>query len=130
MKAPRLWPAFLLGAASALILACGDRSPLGVAARAPTPHSDLIGGLLAPSGLLTCQPLPYDSTTQTIGPDGGTIYIGSHSLDIPAGALPSPTMITAVDRKSTRLNSSHSQISYAVFCLKKKKKKTYTNVIP
>src|SRR5688572_31892866 len=30
----------------------------------------------------------------------------------------------AVDRKSTRLNSSHSQISYAVFCLKKKKKKT------
>src|SRR2546427_9468254 len=31
------------------------------------------------------------------------------------------------DRKSTRLNSSHSQISYAVFCLKKKKKrKNYT----
>src|SRR5688572_30944408 len=28
----------------------------------------------------------------------------------------------AEDRKSTRLNSSHSQISYAVFCLKKKKK--------
>src|SRR5688572_31449489 len=37
------------------------------------------------------------------------------------------------DRKSTRLNSSHSQISYAVFCLKKKKKTdpqtTYTNTI-
>src|SRR2546430_12003433 len=31
------------------------------------------------------------------------------------------------DRKSTRLNSSHSQISYAVFCLKKKKKKN-TNI--
>src|SRR5205085_3615794 len=30
---------------------------------------------------------------------------------------------TPTDRKSTRLNSSHSQISYAVFCLKKKKKK-------
>src|SRR2546427_4154 len=30
---------------------------------------------------------------------------------------------TYLDRKSTRLNSSHSQISYAVFCLKKKKKK-------
>src|SRR2546427_8741464 len=29
----------------------------------------------------------------------------------------------SLDRKSTRLNSSHSQISYAVFCLKKKKKK-------
>src|SRR5688572_31710130 len=30
---------------------------------------------------------------------------------------------TSLDRKSTRLNSSYSQISYAVFCLKKKKKK-------
>src|SRR5690349_23357862 len=30
---------------------------------------------------------------------------------------------TAEDRKSTRLNSSHVEISYAVFCLKKKKKK-------
>src|SRR2546427_7760433 len=32
-------------------------------------------------------------------------------------------MAFPIDRKSTRLNSSHSQISYAVFCLKKKKKK-------
>src|SRR2546430_10725392 len=39
---------------------------------------------------------------------------GSHAL---VSALPSRR-----DRKSTRLNSSHSQISYAVFCLKKKKK--------
>src|SRR5688572_31714913 len=34
----------------------------------------------------------------------------------------SPIYETLLDRKSTRLNSSHSQISYAVFCLKKKKK--------
>src|SRR2546430_9069973 len=33
-------------------------------------------------------------------------------------------MLSKRDRKSTRLNSSHSQISYAVFCLKKKKKHT------
>src|SRR5690348_18339153 len=32
------------------------------------------------------------------------------------------------DRKSTRLNSSHPSISYAVFCLKKKKKKTYNTM--
>src|SRR2546430_4321099 len=32
------------------------------------------------------------------------------------------------DRKSTRLNSSHSQISYAVFCLKKKKQEHDTSV--
>src|SRR2546427_6241217 len=31
------------------------------------------------------------------------------------------------DRKSTRLNSSHSQISYAVFCLKKKKNTTHSH---
>src|SRR2546427_9336477 len=35
-------------------------------------------------------------------------------------------LLLHTDRKSTRLNSSHSQISYAVFCLKKKKKKTHT----
>src|SRR2546427_7716831 len=33
------------------------------------------------------------------------------------------------DRKSTRLNSSHSQISYAVFCLKKKKKKAQDQIL-
>src|SRR5688572_31746658 len=36
---------------------------------------------------------------------------------------PSRLLARDRDRKSTRLNSSHSQISYAVFCLKKKKKK-------
>src|SRR5256886_13607369 len=39
--------------------------------------------------------------------------------------LPQPISATQ-DRKSTRLNSSHSQISYAVFCLKKKKHITPT----
>src|SRR2546427_2726728 len=47
------------------------------------------------------EPLPASSRTAT------------STLCAPAGR----------DRKSTRLNSSHSQISYAVFCLKKKKKK-------
>src|SRR2546427_7946245 len=36
-------------------------------------------------------------------------------------SLPGDRVLTVGDRKSTRLNSSHSQISYAVFCLKKKK---------
>src|SRR5690348_18053877 len=35
--------------------------------------------------------------------------------------------VQAQDRKSTRLNSSHPSISYAVFCLKKKKKTTQTH---
>src|SRR2546430_4432870 len=36
-------------------------------------------------------------------------------------------LLMSTDRKSTRLNSSHSQISYAVFCLKKKKKNKINN---
>src|SRR2546430_7164105 len=43
------------------------------------------------------------------------------NLPDPTGAGRAPRRLAA-DRKSTRLNSSHSQISYAVFCLKKKKK--------
>src|SRR3712207_8963359 len=39
-----------------------------------------------------------------------------------AFALGSSSLVAGGDRKSTRLNSSHANISYAVFCLKKKKK--------
>src|SRR3712207_7420429 len=42
--------------------------------------------------------------------------------------LPPVHVAQPVDRKSTRLNSSHANISYAVFCLKKKKKK-YTHFL-
>src|SRR2546427_1507256 len=41
---------------------------------------------------------------------------------LPLPPMPIFAQPEQVDRKSTRLNSSHSQISYAVFCLKKKKK--------
>src|SRR5271167_5195587 len=50
----------------------------------------------------------------------------------PSVLAPSPTSVggwrgqRSRDRKSTRLNSSHVSISYAVFCLKKKKKNTTT----
>src|SRR5690349_22354224 len=40
----------------------------------------------------------------------------------PVGEAPRVDTREAADRKSTRLNSSHVEISYAVFCLKKKKK--------
>src|SRR2546421_1552894 len=45
---------------------------------------------------------------------------------MPKCAVPSRinAALVSADRKSTRLNSSHDQISYAVFCLKKKKKLT------
>src|SRR2546427_4452019 len=44
-------------------------------------------------------------------------------LELPKFHFECSREATSEDRKSTRLNSSHSQISYAVFCLKKKKKK-------
>src|SRR5688572_32382533 len=43
---------------------------------------------------------------------------GTHIVRIQEGERWSVTVTAARDRKSTRLNSSHSQISYAVFCLK------------
>src|SRR3712207_8763408 len=39
----------------------------------------------------------------------------------PARLVPGASDVLVLDRKSTRLNSSHANISYAVFCLKKKK---------
>src|SRR2546430_10037506 len=54
-----------------------------------------------------------------------TTLFRSHSPRLASCCTRSPCAtairIAGVDRKSTRLNSSHSQISYAVFCLKKKK---------
>src|SRR5688572_31622790 len=44
-------------------------------------------------------------------------------------ASPRLLFLLSRDRKSTRLNSSHSQISYAVFCLKKKRKHRPADVI-
>src|SRR2546430_4354837 len=47
--------------------------------------------------------------------------IGRSAPKIEPTAAPFVSVSQPPDRKSTRLNSSHSQISYAVFCLKKKK---------
>src|SRR2546430_8461129 len=49
--------------------------------------------------------------------------VGVQEVGVPLPSEVAPARVLR-DRKSTRLNSSHSQISYAVFCLKKKKKST------
>src|SRR2546430_8360557 len=54
---------------------------------------------------------------------------GYPSLSVPEGRAPSRIPGSAQDRKSTRLNSSHSQISYAVFCLKKKTTDKHTHAL-
>src|SRR3712207_8667705 len=75
------------------------------------------------SAALTSSMMPASADTGTATPvpaRGGTAYTG----DMIAGK----PVVTALDvedledRKSTRLNSSHANNSYAVFCLKKKKK--------
>src|SRR2546430_4961719 len=56
---------------------------------------------------------------------GGATVGRDNQLDVVvliAGADEDAHRLVPLDRKSTRLNSSHSQISYAVFCLKKKKR--------
>src|SRR2546430_13079894 len=56
------------------------------------------------------------------GPDDERVHVQETGLlQIKRIMLNSVATVHHVDRKSTRLNSSHSQISYAVFCLKKKK---------
>src|SRR5688572_8955948 len=57
-------------------------------------------------------------------PSGDVFVIGFAKPDVARELSTASQEMT--DRKSTRLNSSHSQISYAVFCLKKKKKKENT----
>src|SRR2546430_13704106 len=54
-------------------------------------------------------------------PTGDFVAIASGPNDIGVSQIWNGKAGLATDRKSTRLNSSHSQISYAVFCLKKKK---------
>src|SRR5256885_12604291 len=60
-------------------------------------------------------------------PCGGDAHraIGAHATGVGAGVALAQSLVVlgrGEDRKSTRLNSSHLVISYAVFCLKKKKK--------
>src|SRR2546422_4977314 len=69
---------------------------------------------------------PYTTLFRS-GPAGGVVKVSKHNLVVPAGALSTVVSITA-RWKSTRLNSSHGYISYAVFCLKKKKKTEYNTV--
>src|SRR5438270_6510304 len=58
----------------------------------------------------------------------GTFILGIGFYSIPKLRKLKPFALRE-DRKSTRLNSSHSQISYAVFCLKKKKKKNTLQIL-
>ncbi len=103
----RLVPALLLVVGLFGFSGCGTDGPT-----APeSPEASLLlgnhGGLLGTgvgSGLLSCTPLPYARTEQTVGPAGGTLVVGPHQLVVPAGALSAPVLITA-EAPSDSVNS-------------------------
>src|SRR3712207_8524767 len=72
--------------------------------------------------------LPAESGSVVLSPPAATIgYLPQETERRPGETVLAATARrTGVDRKSTRLNSSHANISYAVFCLKKKTKIQYS----
>src|SRR2546430_7426794 len=85
------------------------------------PYTTLIRSILAgpPPGVLGMSGgFPNPATFQTDVLDGIAARLIRDEPGVALQYAPSEG-IASVDRKSTRLNSSHSQISYAVFCLKK-----------
>src|SRR5205085_6413332 len=91
------------------------------------PYTTLFRSIAAPStrnnnpGLASIsksfQPCSYKSEHASLNGKRGSL-----GCSAPGSPYPRLQRKFDLDRKSTRLNSSHSQISYAVFCLKKKKK--------
>src|SRR2546430_7876816 len=65
--------------------------------------------------------LPISETTCRKFAACSSAKVGDFFVEVGEGGFEGLAMVGMRDRKSTRLNSSHSQISYAVFCLKKKK---------
>jgi hypothetical protein len=108
----RLLSVALLAWIAVAALSCAD--PTNPAPRSPGVNGDLFGELRQLTGLLQCTPLPYDSVTQTIGPEGGTINVGPHSFTVPAGALDTDVTITAVTPPDT-LNRVQFQPEGLVF---------------
>ena len=98
----------LLGGVSC---AAGDTNPMGPEAAQPVEQPSLllgdllgdvgdalgstVGGVLKVTDLLTCTQQKYVAVTQTVGPKGGKITVGEHTLVIPEGALSKKTTITA-----------------------------------
>src|SRR2546422_1368254 len=72
----------------------------------------------APKGLEFAAPASPAAARRSHDPPNGTRSLSDSD----------PRRVSGRDRKSTRLNSSHGYISYAVFCLKKKKQTMYDRI--
>jgi len=97
VKSTRVLFAFVLAGALSLASCSSPEEPVAPGDEAPSAQLAGNGLLGTPigSGLLACNPLPYAADSALIGPSGGTLAIGPHTLTVPAGALASPVLITA-----------------------------------
>lgn len=80
------------------LVSCGEPTPLGPSAQSAAPSADLLGtlsGALTKTGLIKCSPLPPAWGSAWVGPLGGVIQVGPHTLSVPAGALDHSVLISA-----------------------------------
>lgn len=99
MKTFRLVLSALLATGSLAVMSCADRSPVAPRASETAALADLTSpatGLLKRVGLLTCTPLPTAWGVKDIGPAGGVITVGPHTLTVPPGALSHKVTIVGV----------------------------------
>ncbi|HXV85905.1 MAG TPA: hypothetical protein VD793_04355 [Gemmatimonadales bacterium] len=95
MKPKRYLSAVFLMTALLAVTSCMDDRAVNGPEQLPSPDYGLFDGLLKPTGLLDCKPLPYASATETIGPAGGVLRVGPHRLVVPPKSLSEPVTITA-----------------------------------
>jgi hypothetical protein len=138
---PRRMTALFLAAVLAAGVSCTSDDSLGPSAPAGASpvtevqgqQSDLIlGGILNTLQnlhLLGCSPQPYASTTQVVGVNGGTIYVGTHKLVIPAGALSRNYTIRA-EQVTHRVNSVRLSPEGLRFAKPAKLTLSYSNCSP
>src|SRR5579883_433777 len=107
---------------SLLLAMIGPLAGTSHAAGAPALSLSRTSG--TPGATLRIKGLHFTATSPVTVSLGSTVLVTGTTLDtgtfIVTTTVPN---LPAADRKSTRLNSSHVKISYAVFCLKKKKNK-------
>src|SRR5438270_5801097 len=93
----------------------------------PPPHSPLFPYTTLFRSQIACRAEELIGIAPLLPADGQVMLVGINSRRRDIGVVQEvelrvePCVGNGSDRKSTRLNSSHSQISYAVFCLKKKR---------
>ena len=138
---PRRITALFLAAVLTAGVSCTSDDSLGPSAPASPStmtaiegqQSDLLlGGVLntlQDLHLLSCSPQPYASLTQVVGVNGGTIYVGTHKLVIPAGALTRSYTIGA-EQVTYRVNSVRFSPEGLQFAKPAKLTLSYSNCSP